>query len=211
VGSRSFGGLVVVNLMLNSWDWKTSNNKIYQLEKPVNGVQRWYVVRDLGASLGTTTYPGILKWFRLRGFGQGTRNDLALHFTLGAAVASAVAAFIVIAEEVAGGGHLAAFDVAFAQALRQTVTPGWERFFTTVSLLGTRQVLAGVTLVVATGLLIRGRTVLADRLCWLHRGCPGLVCDDGFQPPVSGLPLRERRDRGAGGRRRLGGDLRVGA
>ena len=25
---------------------------------------------------GRTTYPHILKWFRLRGFGQGTRNDL---------------------------------------------------------------------------------------------------------------------------------------
>jgi hypothetical protein len=42
----------------------------------VNGVRRWFVVRDLGASLGATTYPTILKWFRLRGFGQGTRNDL---------------------------------------------------------------------------------------------------------------------------------------
>lgn len=76
VGSREFGGLVVANLILNSWDWKTSNNKVYELSDPVNGVSRWYVVRDLGASLGRTTYPGMLKWFRLRGFGQGTRNDL---------------------------------------------------------------------------------------------------------------------------------------
>jgi hypothetical protein len=76
VGSRAFGGLVVANLILNSWDWKTSNNKIYELSDPVNGVSRWYVVRDLGASLGRTTYPSVLKWFRLRGFGQGTRNDL---------------------------------------------------------------------------------------------------------------------------------------
>ena len=75
-GSRAFGGLVVANLILNSWDWKTSNNKIYELSEPVNGVRRWFVVRDLGASLGRTTYPTILKWFRLRGFGQGTRNDL---------------------------------------------------------------------------------------------------------------------------------------
>ena len=42
----------------------------------MNGVSRWFVVRDVGASLGRTTYPGILKWFRLRGFGQGTRNDV---------------------------------------------------------------------------------------------------------------------------------------
>jgi hypothetical protein len=76
VGSRVFGGLVVANLILNSWDWKTSNNKIYELSEPVNGVRRWFVVRDLGASLGKTTYPRMLKWFRLRGFGQGTRNDL---------------------------------------------------------------------------------------------------------------------------------------
>jgi hypothetical protein len=76
VGTPEYGGLIVANLLLTSWDWKTSNNKIYELEKPVNGVTRWFVVRDLGASLGKFTYPTILKIFRLRGFGQGTRNDL---------------------------------------------------------------------------------------------------------------------------------------
>ena len=76
VGTQEFGGLIVANLLLTSWDWKTSNNKIYQLDKPINGVSRWFVVRDLGASLGKFTYPMILKFFRLRGFGQGTRNDL---------------------------------------------------------------------------------------------------------------------------------------
>ena len=76
VDSPPYRGLVVANLLLNSWDWKTSNNKIYELSEPVRGVKRWFVVRDLGASLGRTTYPPILKWFRLRGFGQGTRNDL---------------------------------------------------------------------------------------------------------------------------------------
>ncbi len=77
VGTLEYGGLIVANLLLTSWDWKTSNNKIYQLERPVNGVRRWFVVRDLGASLGKFTYPTVLTWFRLRGFGQGTRNDLA--------------------------------------------------------------------------------------------------------------------------------------
>ena len=76
VGTQEFGGLIVANLLLTSWDWKTSNNKIYQLDEPINGVSRWFVVRDLGASLGKFTYPTILKLFRLRGFGQGTRNDL---------------------------------------------------------------------------------------------------------------------------------------
>jgi hypothetical protein len=77
VGSREFGGLIVANLILNNWDWKTSNNKIYRIVSPSNGVTRRFVVRDVGASLGKTTYPVLLKWFRLRGFGQGTRNDLA--------------------------------------------------------------------------------------------------------------------------------------
>lgn len=76
VGSREFGGLIAANLILNSWDWKTSNNKIYELKEPIDGVSRWFVVRDLGASLGKYTYPTILRFFRLRGFGQGTRNDL---------------------------------------------------------------------------------------------------------------------------------------
>ena len=76
VGSREFGGLIAANLILNSWDWKTSNNKIYELKEPIEGVSRWFVVRDLGASLGKYTYPTILRFFRLRGFGQGTRNDL---------------------------------------------------------------------------------------------------------------------------------------
>ena len=29
IGSRPYAGLVVANLILNNWDWKTSNNKIY--------------------------------------------------------------------------------------------------------------------------------------------------------------------------------------
>lgn len=60
VGSQEYGGLIVANLILNSWDWKMSNNKIYAVEKPLNGVSQWYVVRDLGASLGKTTYPRLL-------------------------------------------------------------------------------------------------------------------------------------------------------
>jgi len=76
VGTSEYGGLIVANLLLTNWDWKTSNNKIYRIDKPVNGVSRWFLVRDLGASLGKFTYPTILRMFRLRGFGQGTRNDL---------------------------------------------------------------------------------------------------------------------------------------
>jgi hypothetical protein len=35
---------------------------IYERSEPVRGVNRWFVVRDLGASLGRTTYPRLLTW-----------------------------------------------------------------------------------------------------------------------------------------------------
>ena len=38
--------------------------------------RRRFIVRDLGASLGKTSYPTWLKWLGLRGFGQGSRNDV---------------------------------------------------------------------------------------------------------------------------------------
>jgi hypothetical protein len=76
VGSAPFQGLLVVNLMLNNWDWKTSNNKIYDLPNAASGPTRVYVVRDLGASLGKTDFPPLLKWTPMRGMGQGSRNDV---------------------------------------------------------------------------------------------------------------------------------------
>jgi hypothetical protein len=70
--TQPFKGLVVANVLLNNWDWKTSNNKIYE----ING-NRVYMVQDLGASLGKTGYPRILSWLPMRGLRQGSRNDLA--------------------------------------------------------------------------------------------------------------------------------------
>jgi hypothetical protein len=72
VGTQPYNGLIVANLVLNSWDWKTSNNKVYRHS---DGNHR-YVVRDLGASLGKTSFPVLLKWFPLRGLGQGSRNSI---------------------------------------------------------------------------------------------------------------------------------------
>ena len=43
VGSQPYRGLVVANLLLNSWDWKTSNNKIYELSRA--GARREALVR----------------------------------------------------------------------------------------------------------------------------------------------------------------------
>jgi len=77
VNTQPFKGLVVANLMLNNWDWKTSNNKVYEVDEGGNGAsRRIYVVRDVGASLGKTSFPKFLGWFPMRGLGQGSRNDI---------------------------------------------------------------------------------------------------------------------------------------
>jgi hypothetical protein len=65
---------VVANLILNNWDWKTSNNRIYEVTTP-NGPVRQYIVRDLGASLGKTSAPVFSRWLGT-GVAQGNRNDL---------------------------------------------------------------------------------------------------------------------------------------
>jgi hypothetical protein len=77
VGTKPFQALIVANLMLNNWDWKTSNNKIYNLREAGTGPRQVYVVRDLGASLGKTSFPKFLRLTPMRGFGQGSRNDVA--------------------------------------------------------------------------------------------------------------------------------------
>ena len=74
-GTRAFNGLVVANLILNNWDWKTSNNKVYEVLTP-GGPGRIFVVRDLGASLGRTSYPPLLKLLSTNLIKQGTRNDI---------------------------------------------------------------------------------------------------------------------------------------
>jgi hypothetical protein len=52
MGTREFRGLLVALLMVNSTDLKDDNNSVYQLREPWDGAARWFVVRDLGASLG---------------------------------------------------------------------------------------------------------------------------------------------------------------
>ena len=63
-GTRELRGLVVANLVLNNWDLKDSNNRIYEITENTPGPRRWFVVQDLGASLGRTGFP------------VGTRNDI---------------------------------------------------------------------------------------------------------------------------------------
>ena len=76
VGSQPFQGLVVANLMLNNWDLKTSNNKVYEVDDAAVAVRRMYVVQDLGASLGKTSFPALLNFYPFRQMKQGSRNAL---------------------------------------------------------------------------------------------------------------------------------------
>lgn len=66
VGTRPYKGLLVLMRILNNWDLLAGNNVAYDLDRPADGAVRWYVVRDLGASLGRTLIVPT----------SGTRNDV---------------------------------------------------------------------------------------------------------------------------------------
>ncbi len=51
---RPYQGLLVILMMFNSSDIKNENNALYHVKNDGNGVERWYVVRDLGTALGET-------------------------------------------------------------------------------------------------------------------------------------------------------------
>jgi hypothetical protein len=73
--TQPFKGLVVANMILNNWDWKTSNNKVYEVAGNAGGPSRLFVVRDLGASLGKTSAPAVTRWLGSR-MAQGSRNEI---------------------------------------------------------------------------------------------------------------------------------------
>jgi hypothetical protein len=53
VGTKPYQGLLVLLMMFNSTDLKNSNNTLYE-RRNGDHVERWYVVRDIGAALGDT-------------------------------------------------------------------------------------------------------------------------------------------------------------
>jgi hypothetical protein len=54
VDTQAYRGLLVLMMLLNSTDLKDDNNALYERRDGERLVARWYVVKDLGASLGTT-------------------------------------------------------------------------------------------------------------------------------------------------------------
>ena len=55
VGTRAYNGLLALMMILNSTDLKNQNNEVYEVVGEASEhAKRWYVVKDLGASLGET-------------------------------------------------------------------------------------------------------------------------------------------------------------
>jgi hypothetical protein len=50
VGTRELNGLIAMNVLINNWDLKTSNNKMYRVAGGLP--KRLYVVKDIGRSFG---------------------------------------------------------------------------------------------------------------------------------------------------------------
>jgi hypothetical protein len=79
-GTRQMKGLVVVNLLMNNWDFKTSNNRIYTVPRNGQKPWRWFVVQDLGASLGKSGWPignrNDIEAFESQGFIKGVENGM---------------------------------------------------------------------------------------------------------------------------------------
>jgi hypothetical protein len=63
VGTQPYRGLLVLHVITNSWDLKTSQNKVYEARSERVEPRRMYVVRDLGATFGRPRWP------------DGTRNN----------------------------------------------------------------------------------------------------------------------------------------
>ena len=74
-GTQPFRGLVVAQLILNAWDLKTPNNRIYVSIDPALRPGRQFIVRDVGSSLGAARQFALFHTLGTRGL-QGSKNDL---------------------------------------------------------------------------------------------------------------------------------------
>jgi len=70
-----FRGLIVAQLLLNNWDLKTPNNRIYEAVDASTRPRRQFMVRDVGSSLGHSKQFPIFKILGTPG-AQGSKNDV---------------------------------------------------------------------------------------------------------------------------------------
>jgi hypothetical protein len=75
MNAPQFRGLIVAQLILNNWDLKTVNNRLYQAKSPGAKPQRMFMVRDVGASLGHSKQFPIFNILGTPG-SQGSKNDV---------------------------------------------------------------------------------------------------------------------------------------
>jgi hypothetical protein len=75
VSTQPFRGLIVAQLVLNNWDLKSSNNRIYEATEAAAIPRRQYMVRDVGSSLGHSKQFRLFAMLGTRGI-QGSKNDL---------------------------------------------------------------------------------------------------------------------------------------
>ena len=83
VGTREYGGLLALMMILNSTDLKNDNNSVYDAIGPPRGrAPRRYVVKDIGASLGETgrmdPRRGYIDGFEREPFITGAKNGLVM-------------------------------------------------------------------------------------------------------------------------------------
>lgn len=78
VGTRQLRGLLVLMMILNSTDLKNDNNELYEVTDARERPGRWYVVKDLGATLGETgrlfPHRNWIEGFERHGFIKGIKN-----------------------------------------------------------------------------------------------------------------------------------------
>jgi hypothetical protein len=74
-GTTAFRGLVVAQMVLNNWDLKTSNNRLYESTDPGSRPRRQFIVRDVGSSLGHSKQFPLFAMLGTRGK-QGSKNDV---------------------------------------------------------------------------------------------------------------------------------------
>lgn len=75
IDTQAFRGLIVAQMILNSWDLKTTNNRVYEATDPSVSPPRLFMVRDLGSSLGHSKQKRFFSFFETPG-SQGSKNDL---------------------------------------------------------------------------------------------------------------------------------------
>ncbi len=73
--TQPFRGLVVAQLILNAWDLKTPNNRLYTSRDASLVPGRLFMVRDLGSSLGAARQFALFHLIGTRGW-QGSKNNV---------------------------------------------------------------------------------------------------------------------------------------